>query len=83
MIKKKTTLAYIGPTIRNVAVHGTVYADGIPDALARMKEKIPIITDLIIPGEKLAAAMREAKTPGTVFYLRARAVEKAIKEGVN
>ena len=34
MIKKKKKLAYIGPTIRNTAVHGTVYAGTIPEALA-------------------------------------------------
>lgn len=82
MIKKQSPVAYVGPTIRNVAVHGTVYAEGVPDALARLKQKIPVISDLIVPLSDFAAAMRAAKTPGTVFFIRSHAVSKAIKEGV-
>lgn len=82
MTKKQTPLAYIGPTIRNVAVHGTVYAGAIPDALARMKQHIPVLADLIVPADTLAASMRSVKTAGTNLYTRYHAAKKAIKEGV-
>lgn len=82
MIKKKKKLAYIGPTIRNMAVHGTVYAGTIPEALVRAKKQIPILADLIVPAESFAEAMRSIKTPGTALFIKYNTVAKAIKEGV-
>ena len=83
MIKKRKKLVYIGPTIRNTAVHGTVYAGDIPEALEHAKKKIPILADLIVHVDSLADAMRSVKTPGTVFFIKYRAAAKAIEEGAH
>lgn len=69
MIKKKKKLAYIGPTIRNTAVHGTVYAGTIPEALVRAKKQIPILADLISSRRVVCGSYAQRKNAGDgAFY---------------
>lgn len=61
------TVMYIGPTIKNVAVTGTLYNNGLPESLKKEAEKQPAISNLIVPVGELAAAQRELAIPGSAL----------------
>ncbi|MCI7419386.1 MAG: hypothetical protein MSS65_07250 [Clostridium sp.] len=67
-VEKTGTVIYIGPTIRNVAVSGTIYNNGVPKKLKDMSERHPVIKKLIVAVEKLPDAAQELGTKGTVLY---------------
>lgn len=49
--RKPAPVMYVGPTIKGIAITGTVYAS-IPDAALKAKEEAPLIANLfIIPAE--------------------------------
>lgn len=77
--KDKEVMVYIGPYLRHVAMSGTIYNNGIPDALEKMKEKHPFMGRLIVPIEDLADAKKEIETKGTalsVCYSKALLLNK-------
>ncbi len=61
------TVMYIGPTIKNVAVTGTLYNNGLPESLKKEAEKQQAISNLIVPVGELAAAQRELAIPGSAL----------------
>lgn len=64
---KEETVMYIGPTIKNVVTTGTLYNNGLPDALKEAAGKQPAIRSLIVPIGGLAAAQRELAVPGSAL----------------
>lgn len=78
--------AYIGPSIRGVIQHGTIYEGLKQDAikratLCRAVQMFPMIADLIVPGEMLSDARRKIKTRGNLLSLCYNALmEHAKKE---
>ncbi len=60
---------YIGPSIKNVASTGTVYNNGLPDALQKEMERQQVLKSLVIPVSGLADAQREINTPGSAMNL--------------
>jgi hypothetical protein len=56
--KKEETLMYIGPTIPNVVSKNTVFNNGLPDALEKKKEEMPVLAQLIVPVESLSEARK-------------------------
>jgi hypothetical protein len=69
-------VAYLGPTIKGIAVEGTVYASGIPAGLSAKADKIPALKGLIVGIDKMAASGVAIRTKGTALntlYLTAKA----------
>lgn len=70
--KKKTTetvakvpakpepVLYVGPTIKGIAITGTVYAS-IPDAALKAKEEAPLIANLFISPAEYGKAHQQIK----------------------
>ena len=58
-------VAYCGPTIKGVAPQYTVFVDGIPEKLAEIAEKHPVVKALIVPREKLAEMRVKVEQSGT------------------
>ncbi len=65
--EKKETVMYIGPSIKNVVSTGTLYRNGLPEALKKEMEKQPVIKSLIVPVSGLARAQRQLATPGSAL----------------
>lgn len=57
--KKSGTVMYIGPSIKGVATRNTIFNNGLPKALEKAAEKMPILHSLLIPVEKLPEARRK------------------------
>lgn len=78
--------AYIGPTIQGLIQHGTIYEGSRRDvlkspALCRAVGAYPEIAGLLVPGDALAEARRKIKTPGSLLYVRYKALaDRAMKE---
>lgn len=78
--------AYIGPTIRGLIQHGTIYEGSKRDALkspalCRAVAAYPEIAGLLVPGDTLTEARRKIKTPGSLLYVRYKALaDRAAKE---
>ena len=78
--------AYIGPTIRGVIQHGTIYEGSKREALQtaplrRAVGSYPEIANMLVPGDALAKDRKEINTPGSLLYVRYRALAaRAIKE---
>lgn len=78
--------AYIGPTIRGVIQHGTLYQGTKREtvkgaALSRAIGQLPMIADLIVPGDSLGEARKKIKIPGNLLYVRYKALaDQATKE---
>lgn len=66
---QKETVMYIGPSIKNVVATGTLYNNGLPDALKDEMERQPIIGNLIIPVGSLAAAQKELAKAGSALSI--------------
>lgn len=73
-------VAYMGPDIKNVAINGTVYNNGLPDALQKKIGEIPAIKGLVIPISGLAAAGAAIRTEGTALCTLYKAVSGKLKE---
>ena len=61
-------MAYIGPTIYGVAVHGTVYKDGIPKKLQEAAVKKPLLEKLIVKLSDFAEAQKSIIRKQGVYY---------------
>lgn len=71
--------AYIGPTIRGVIQYGTIYEGSKRDALKssalrRAVDAYPEIAGLLVPGASLTDARKKIKTPGSLLYVRYKAM---------
>jgi hypothetical protein len=65
--ENKEPVTYMGPDIKNVAVHGTTYTDGIPESLTKKVEQVPALKGLLLPVSKLATASVAIATAGTAL----------------
>lgn len=66
---KKTTVVYIGPTIENVVSKNIFFNNGIPKYLSDEINKQPLISNLIVPIDKLAAARSELRNPKSALSI--------------
>lgn len=55
-VKKKQTVVYVGPDIKNVVKKNTIFNNGLTKGLQKKIEQIPLLGGLIIPVEQLADA---------------------------
>lgn len=67
--KAVTTVVYIGPSIPNIAKQGTVFNNGLPEALTEKAKEIPAINTLIVPVERLAQANAELAKEGSALNI--------------
>ncbi len=71
---------YMGPTIRGVAVQGTVFEDGIPPELQKIAVHERAVNALIIPVKDLPRANRELATAGSALDILYKKAEKKMEE---
>lgn len=70
--KQNGFCVYLGPTIKGVIQNGTVYRGTKEQVVKNLKlaiEKVPLISSLIVPGEKLPETRIKVKTPGNILYV--------------
>ncbi len=73
-------VAYLGPDLKNVAINGTVYTGGLPDALKEKIKEVPALKGLLIPISGLAAAGVAISTQGTALNNLYNAVSTKLSE---
>lgn len=70
-------VVYLGPTIEHVVAYGTVFTDGLPEALAAKTAAEPFLNGLIFPVSEYAAKAALIATKGTALNtLFRKAAEK-------
>ena len=77
---KKEPVAYVGPDIKNIAVNGTVYIDGLPEPLQEKIRDVPALKGLLVPVSGLAAAGVAIATQGTALNHLYHAVSARLQE---
>lgn len=60
---------YIGPTIRGVVKHGSVFSGGLPQKLELLSKEKPIIKNMLIPISEVANAFKLLKEEGTALSI--------------
>lgn len=61
-VAKKEAVTYLGPTIPNVVVHGTVFVEGnLTNIMSEKLEKVPVLKGLLIKTSKLVQAKKELR----------------------
>ena len=73
-------VAYVGPDIKNVAINGTVYIDGLPATLQEKIGDVPALKGLLVPISNLAAAGVAIATQGTALNNLYNAVSTRLQE---
>lgn len=76
----KEPVAYVGPDIKNVAINGTVYIDGLPEPLQEKIGDVPALKGLLVPISNLAAAGVAITTQGTALNNLYNAVSAKLQE---
>ena len=76
----KEPVAYVGPDIKNVAINGTVYIDGLPATLQEKIGDVPALKGLLVPISNLAAAGVAITTQGTALNNLYNAVSAKLQE---
>ncbi len=74
---------YLGPSVGGVIGHGAVFPGSREAALKAVGpaiEKLPPVKTLLVPGERLAAAMRKVKEPGSALHAASAQVRQLAKE---
>jgi len=62
---------YLGPTIRNTIMNGTIYKTDKAATIGELKEVIdehPLVKTLIVRGSELSASRLKVKEPGSLLY---------------
>jgi len=84
-----TNNMYIGPSIRGVVKHGSVFSGGLPARLEKLAAAKPIVKNLMVPVSELADTIRLSNEEGSaiaVAYDRVSELSEAeikkITEGV-
>ncbi len=84
-----TNNMYIGPSIRGVVKHGSVFSGGLPARLEKLAGAKPIVKNLMVPVSELADTIRLSNEEGSaiaVAYDRVSELSEAeirkITEGV-
>lgn len=76
--QKPETVIYMGPTIKNVAMQGTVFEGGIPPELEEMGIEIRAVEALVIPVKDLPKANRELAAEGSALNVLYKKAEERI-----
>jgi len=79
MAKAKTkspAVVYCGPTLEGVAKQYTVYKGTPPEQLSSAARKMPAISELIIPLDKLADARRQINSKSGYMHRLYKAVQE-------
>lgn len=62
---EKQIMVYVGPSLKNIVQTGSAFTGGYPPKLRREMEKRPYLLELMIPTERLSAARKELRMPGS------------------
>lgn len=82
--KDEGLYVYIGPSVRAVALTGATYygtAEAVRDMTAALTGRFPEAGCLIVPVERLAAAKREAGSPGRALFQAVSSIREKINKG--
>lgn len=60
-------VAYVGPTIRGVVQPGTIFNNGLPDALQKKVKENPVLRSLLVPVRELGKARKELQNETTAI----------------
>ena len=77
-VKKKQTVVYVGPDIKNVVKKNTIFNNGLTKGLQKKMDEIPLIGGLLIPVEQLADANVQLSKKGSVLNTLYERVKKMI-----
>lgn len=77
-VKKKQTVVYVGPDIKNVVKKNTIFNNGLTKGLQKKMDEIPLIGSLLIPVEQLADANVQLSKKGSVLNTLYERVKKMI-----
>lgn len=75
---------YLGPSIRGSVQYGAVIPGSKADICSQYAEaigKFPLVAALIVPGERLAEARVQIKTPGNALYYQLRRLAAQVAAG--
>jgi hypothetical protein len=66
---------YIGPSVPRLGlVQNRVYIGNADDVLAPIKDKYPLVMQLVVPVEDSMRARADVNTPGTACYMAAHQI---------
>lgn len=82
-VNEAEPVAYLGPDLKNIAINGTVYTNGLPKALEDKIKEIPALRGLLVPISQLAAAGVAITTKGTAINNLYNAVSVKLQEQQN
>lgn len=74
-------VVYCGPTLKGIVKQFTVFTNGLPTAVDELIAKNPVVGNLVIPVDELAAFRAELKTPGSAASVIFTEASKIIKGG--
>lgn len=74
------TVMYIGPLIRGVASPNSIYKNGIPPALKKKVDEMPIIKAFIVPISDLAGAKKDITDETTALGSQYKKLVSMLKE---
>lgn len=60
---------YIGPTIRGIVKHGSVFSGGVPPKLELLSKEKPIMKNMLIPISEVANAFKLLREEGTALSI--------------
>ena len=79
--KGPAAVIYLGPPISGVGMPGTVYRNGLPPQLQKMKEEIPALTRLLVPVKSAARVCRELQDKQTAVSICYQTIVAYVKKG--
>nr|DAK15370.1 MAG TPA: hypothetical protein [Caudoviricetes sp.] len=66
---------YVGPSVPRLGlVQNRVYIGDVDDVFAPIKEKYPLVMQLVVPVEDSMRARADVNTPGTACYMAAQQI---------
>lgn len=64
---ERETVMYIGPSIKDVVLTGTLYNNGLPEPLKREIERRPVVGSMVLPVNGLSKVYRQLAVPGSAW----------------
>lgn len=65
--QQEEKMIYLGPTIRGIAMKGTVYVGGIPKIFEDAIKAYPVIKELLVPISQIVEANRMLSDPNSAI----------------
>lgn len=61
------TVIYLGPSLKNIVLTGTIFNNGLPPRLEAAKTEQPAIGELLIPIGQAVEARKQLAVPGSAL----------------